>query len=110
ADFFKEADLKKSGDQPPMTARITRLRWLAAAASLALVAIAVWFITSTGGPSYRQYAQHAPLSLTLRGAAEQAAADAEAAFNAKDYAAALSALDRLLAEQPGDPTALLYKG
>lgn len=109
-DFFKEAELKKSVGQPPMTARMTRLRWLAAAAGLALVAIAVWFITSTGSPSYRQYAQHAPLSLTVRGAAEQSAADAEAAFNSKDYATALSALDRLLAEQPRDPTALLYKG
>lgn len=110
ADYFQEIVPEKSGDRVRMSARVTRLRWLAAAASLALVAIAVWFFTSTGRPSYRQYAQHAPLSLTVRGAAEQAAAAAESAFQAKDYAAALSNLDRLLAEQPGDPTALLYRG
>ena len=109
-DFFQEKGIETTENQPRMTARVTRLRWLAAAASLALLAIAVWFFTSTGSPSNRQYAQHAPLSLTVRGAADQAATAAEAAFSAKDYAAALAALDRLLAEQADDPTALLYKG
>lgn len=109
-EFFREEKSEKADIQAPMTARITRMRWLAAAASLALVAVAVWFFTSTGSPSYRQYAMHDAPSFTVRGAADEAASEAETAFNEKNYAAALSALDRLLAEQPGDPTALLYKG
>lgn len=108
--FFQQKDLNASENQSRMTARVPRLRWLAAAASLALVAIAVWFFTSTGEDSYRQYALHEPLSLTIRGTADQAAGAAETAFGQKDYAAALTALDRLLAAQPDDPTALLYKG
>jgi predicted Zn-dependent protease len=108
--FFQEKKSKTAENQPRMSAKISRMRWLAAAASLALVVVAVWFITSTGSPSYRQYAQHDPPSFTIRGAADQAASEAETAFNAGNYAAALSALDRLLAEQPGDPTALLYRG
>ena len=110
ADFFQEKKSERVKNLPPMTAKISRIRWLAAAASLALVAVAVWFITSTGSPSYRQFAQHDAPSFTVRGAADQAASEAETAFNAGNYAAALDALDRLLAEQPGDPTALLYKG
>lgn len=110
ADFFQEKKMEAPESQPTMTARVNRMRWLAAAASLALVAAAVWFFTSPGEPSYRQYAQHAPLSLTSRGAADQMAGEAEAAFTKKDYAAALAALDRLLAEQPDNLTAQLYKG
>jgi tetratricopeptide (TPR) repeat protein len=110
ADFFQEEKSERAENQPRMTAKVTRMRWLAAAASLALVAVAVWFFTSTGSPSYRQYALHDAPSFTVRGAADQAASEAENAFNDKNYAAALSALDRLLAAQPDDSTALLYKG
>lgn len=105
-DYFKENDLQQS----PMTARVSRMRWLAAAASLALVAVAVWLFTNTGGPAYRQFAQHEAPAFTVRGAADQAAGDAEKAFAEKNYAAALAAIDRLLAVQADDPTALLYKG
>ncbi|HRI59244.1 MAG TPA: tetratricopeptide repeat protein [Saprospiraceae bacterium] len=110
ADYFQESALKALENQSRMTARVTRMRWLAAAASLALVAAAVWFFTSTGSPSYRQYAMHDEPSFTIRGAADEAATEAEKAFSEKNYAAALAALDRLLAAQPDDPTALLYKG
>lgn len=105
-DFFQEKDLRQS----PMTARVLRMRWLAAAASLALVAVAVWLFTNTGGPTYRQFAQHDAPSFTVRGVADEAASDAEKAFAEKNYAAALTAIDRLLAVQADDPTALLYKG
>ncbi len=110
ADYFQETALKATENQSRMTAKVTRMRWMAAAASLALVAAAVWFFTTTGGSSYRQYAQHDQPSFTIRGAADQAATDAEKAFAEKNYADALTALDRLLAAQPDDPTALLYKG
>lgn len=109
-DFFQEKEGKKPEIQPPMTAKVNRMRWLAAAAALALLAVAVWFISSPEPAEYNQYAQHVPLSLTLRGAADQAASEAESAFNEKNYPAAFAALDRLLAEQPDNLTAQLYKG
>lgn len=110
-DFFQEISSETSENQPSMTARVSRTRWLmAAAAAIALVAVAVWFFTLPGTADYSQYAQHAPLSLTVRGTADQAASEAENAFNQKNYTAALAALDRLLAEQPDNLTAQLYKG
>lgn len=105
-DFFQEKALRQS----PMAGRVSRMRWLAAAASLALIAVAVWLFTGTGGPTYRQFAKHEAPSFTVRGQADQAAGDAEKAFAEKNYAAALAAIDRLLAVQADDPTALLYKG
>lgn len=99
-DFFQEKASKTPDIQPPMTAKVNRMRWLAAAAALVLLAVAVWFISSPEPAEYNQYAQHVPLSLTLRGAADQAASEAENAFNEKNYPAALAALNRLLAEQP----------
>ena len=110
ADFFQEEKSEAPENQPHITAKVTRLRWLAAAASLVLAVAAVWFFTSTGAPEYRQYAQHTPLSLTPRGDADEAANEADAAFNGKNYAAALSALDRLLTQQPDNVIAQLYKG
>lgn len=108
-DFFNEKN-KTLDMKPAMTAKVSRMKWLAAAASLALLAAAVWFFTRSDEPSYRQYARHAPLSLTVRGATEQAAARAESAFNAGEYADALSALDSFLLENADDSTALFYKG
>ena len=109
-DFFHEKAGKAPDIQPTMTAKVNRMRWLAAAAALVLLAVAVWFISSPEPAEYNQYAQHVPLSLTLRGAADQAASEAEDAFNEKNYPAAFAALDRLLAEQPDNLTAQLYKG
>lgn len=109
-DFFQEKKLETPENQTTMTAKVNRMRWLAVAASVALVAIAVWFFARESSPSYRQYAQHDTPSFTIRGAADQAAGEAEKAFDEKNYAAALSALERLLTVQSDDPTALLYKG
>lgn len=110
-DFFQEKTGKMPKIQPNMTAKVSRMRWLAAAASILLLAVAVWFIRTPEKPAeYTQYAQHIPLSLTLRGVADEAASEAESAFNEKNYPAAFAALDRLLVEQPTNLTAQLYKG
>ncbi len=107
--FFSQVE--ETGTAPAMKARITRSRWLTSlAAALTLAIAAVWFLNQDNTSLYQQYSQHAPLSLTLRGNAENRATDAEKSFNTKDYAAALTALQDVLKEHPDSSTALLYKG
>ena len=111
AEFFTEKKLE-TPTAPPLTARLNWTRWaLAAAASIALLLAATWFFQRPSGSLYEQYAgQHAPLALVDRSTGDNAAAEAETAFNQKNYAAALVALDRLLAAQPAHTTAQLYRG
>ncbi len=107
-EYFAQSS---AGQQPPhLKAQVNWQRWLLAAASVAILALAVWFISSPEPATYRQYAQYAPLALTERGTAASTAAEAETAFNAGDYTKALTTLDRLLAEQPGNSVARLYRG
>ena len=95
------------------TLRITRnnvRRWMALAASLTLLAAAIWFFNRPATPTYAQYATHAPLSLTVMGNTEQAKTEAEAAFGQKDYAGALSALEKVLTLEPDNLKAKFYQG
>lgn len=85
-------------------------RWLALAASLTLIATAIWFFTRTPYPTYEQFAQHSPLSLTVMGATQADKTDAETAFRQRNYGQALSALERVLAAEPDNSKALFYKG
>lgn len=85
-------------------------RWAAAAAAVALIAFAVWFMVRPSGVSYERFARHAPLSLSTRGEAEEAKIAAETAFAQKNYARARAALERLLSEEPENVTARLYLG
>lgn len=110
-DFFQENSAENAPPAPPMTLNINWKRWAAAvAAGLVLLLGAVWFFNQSGLPHYAQYAQHAPLSLTVRGAADQSNSAAEKAFAAGDYAGALSALEQIAAADPGNTTAKLYQG
>lgn len=109
-DFFQEGLSSESPAQRSMTAKVTRGRWLAIAAGIALLACALWFFNRPGLPDYRQYADFAPLSLTVRGVADQNKSEAEKAFVAKNYPEALAALERVLADEPANITAQLYKG
>lgn len=97
-------------EQPVMTAKVNWQRRLMLAASFVAVCLAAWFLFAPKPSLYRQYAQYQPLHLSIRGAADPFIAEAEAAFNAKDYPRALSALDRLLLVQPDNNSARLYKG
>lgn len=85
-------------------------RWMALAASLTLIAVAVWFFTQNNAPTYVQYARHERLSLTVMGNSDQAKTDAESAFAQKDYAKALNALDQVAAAEPTNVKAGLYRG
>ncbi len=110
-DFFQDTTVEKAQSTPPMTAKVNWGRWLAAAAaSLALLGGAYWFLSQSTAPEYRQYAQYAPLSLTVRGESDNTVSAAEQAFASKNYAAALAALEQLLAQDPNNITAQLYKG
>lgn len=95
---------------PAMQARVNWRRWMLAAAAVTLLGVAVWFVSRPDPLSYRQYAQYAPPAFTERGAAEQAAGQAETAFIAGRYAEALTALDQMLAAQSDNPAVILYKG
>lgn len=105
-DFFKEAGAA------PTTFRTT-FNWgklTAAAAAIVLLLAAVWFLNRSSEPEYRQFAQHAPLSLTVRGASDQLKTQAEQAFNRQDFAAAQTALSQVLAAEPDNLTARLSLG
>lgn len=108
ADYFQE---NKSQSSPTLSVvRNNTRRWMALAAALTLVAAAVWFFNRGDAPTYRQYAQHPRLSLTVMGNTEQARTDAETAFAQKDYARALSALDQVLAAEPDNIKAAFFRG
>lgn len=101
----------KTGEPPSLRiARNNVRRWMALAASLTLLAAAIWFFNRPTTPTYAQYASHAPLSLTVMGNTEQAKTEAEAAFGQKDYAGALSALAKVLALEPDNLKAKFYQG
>ena len=109
-EFFLEDGAKKTAGAPPMTAKLNWTRWVAAvAASVVLLLGAFWFFNQSAIPEYRQYAQHAPLSLTVRGEADPEISAAEKAFADKDYAQALISLQLVLGADPDNITAQLYK-
>lgn len=101
----------KTGEPP--TLRVVRnnmRRWMALAASLTLLAAAIWFFNRPATPTYAQYATHAPLSLTVMGNTQQAKTEAEVAFGQKDYTMALQALEKVLASEPDNLKAKFYQG
>jgi len=103
----------KGNTAEPPTLRVARnnvRRWMALAASLTLLAAAIWFFNRPTTPTYAQYASHAPLSLTVMGATEQAKTEAEAAFGQKEYERALMALEQVLASEPDNLKAKFYQG
>ncbi|MCC6459800.1 MAG: hypothetical protein IT260_05000 [Saprospiraceae bacterium] len=108
-EFFQE----KTGEQQvqEFTVQVNRRRWwLAAAAVLILLSAALWFFNLPQTSLYQEYAQYSALSFTERGSAVADAAAAETAFNARHYPEALEALDRLLAQEPANAVARLYRG
>ena len=115
-DLLKEVGKDYFKDEVTKTPQIKIVRnnvrrWIALAASVTLIAAAVWFFTkSAEKPTYQQYAQHTPLSLTVMGDTEQAKTDAETAFNQKDYGKALTALDQVLTDEPDNIKAKLSRG
>ena len=106
-DYFQE----KGAQSPPLTVvRNNMRRWIALAASVTLIAAAVWFFNQGGAPEYEQFARHTPLSLTVMGNTAQAKTDAETAFGQKDYVRALAALNQVLVAEPDNIKATFYRG
>ena len=106
-EYFQE----KGRQSPPLTVvRNNMRRWIALAASVTLIAAAVWLFNQNTTPVYEKYAQHTPLSLTVMGNTAQAKSDAETAFGQKDFARALTALDQVLVSEPDHIKATFYRG
>jgi predicted Zn-dependent protease len=81
----------------------------AAAASIALIC-AFLFYTSSSTPEYSAYAHYEPLALAERGNEDASTLKAQQAFNTRQYAEAVAAINVLL-EQDGNNDALkIYKG
>jgi anti-sigma-K factor RskA len=107
--YFAENAAQPTESQPLAVKRVNLQRWLALAAVFLLLIVAVWFIAQPKTSLYAQYADHAPLSLTVRGAADNWAETAQKTFNAGNYQAALTALNHIVTEQPDNTTAQLYR-
>jgi len=107
AEFFQSAQ----SDKPELRVSRNNLqRWIVLAASLALVAAAIWFFSQPGTPVYEQYAQHPSLSLTVMGETEQAKTEAETAFAQQNYERAMLALEQVLMAEPDNLKARFYLG
>lgn len=105
-DFFRE-----KVEAPPLKAvAVNWKRALMLAASFALLLVATWYFGSPKLPAYEQYAMHTPISFTQRGDNQTLQNAAEADFSNGQYAKALTSLEALLQQNPGDLTAALYKG
>jgi len=87
-------------------------RWYAYAAAIALVVTVSLVLYLNLRPGlYDQYAQHAPLALTAMSAQTDAlAAEAELAFNSKNYEAAYTALQGYMGTNQTNNLANLYLG
>jgi tetratricopeptide (TPR) repeat protein len=107
ASFF-ETDTAKPALQVVHKRRPMVRILLLAAASVALLVAALW-IFSPKEDLYAAYSKHAPLELTVRGAQDADKTTAERAFQQKDFAKALSALQQLNAAD-NQPIYQLYVG
>jgi tetratricopeptide (TPR) repeat protein len=97
--------------QPGDGAKVISLKWYhwAAAASVALICLALFYGNSSTAPTYAGYAVHEPLALAERGE-DPLRRQAEEAFNSKNYDRALEYFNRLLEVDPANVELQLYKG
>lgn len=111
-EYFSENNTAISieNNAPPMRVKSNWQRWLAAAAVLVGIAAAFWLLRPQQTLDYAQFAQHNPMGVVDRGSSDNNAAQAQAAFNAGQYATALPLLERMAAEQPGMIIAQLNRG
>jgi hypothetical protein len=92
--------------------RPMRVGWrkiMLAAASVAILAAALWWLQKPTGTLYEQYAAHEMPQFTVRSSGANLSAEAEQAFKQKNYATALEKLSTLLAEEPNDANYQLYQ-
>ncbi|MEZ4894915.1 MAG: tetratricopeptide repeat protein [Saprospiraceae bacterium] len=106
-EFFQVEQIKRT----PLKARVNLRRLImAAAASVVFLLSVIWLFQQRATPTYEHYAQHDPLSLTLRGETSTAISEAEKAFANENYQKAEIALDQIISTDSSNITARLYKG
>ncbi len=92
-------------------AKVISLKWYywAAAASVALICLVLFYRDSSSLPEYADYAVHQPLALAERGN-DSLRQQAEEAFNSKRYDRALGYFNNLLEVDSSNAELQLYKG
>lgn len=85
-----------------------RLYWIAGAAAAAIILLLLVPNWLSSPPTYQQFADHRPLSLQERGAAQNDLQAIENAFNTGNYSSAAELLNPYLEAQPNDLQAQLY--
>jgi len=87
------------------------IRRIAVAAAVVLVIVFAWpYLKPAGVPQYADLADHPTASFTEMGGTETLLPQAEKAFNAGDYAAAIQPLQTYLMENDNDTQAWFYLG
>ncbi len=109
ADYFKEASAPPAKEIPLKPKR--NFRWIAIAASVAVITIALYWVLAPKSSLYEQYAQHEPLQLTEKSSSQSALIKkTEDTFNKGDYGSSLLAINELLKSQPTELQYLMAKG
>jgi tetratricopeptide (TPR) repeat protein len=100
-------------EEEPPTDAPNRRPWIIASiivVALAILAILFFFREQTP-PSYQQYAQHFPLSVTSQsGTTTETLTSLEEAFNQQQYSASIPLFESYIQENPDDPQVQLYYG
>lgn len=108
ADYFDKTQIPPAKEIPLKPKR--NLRWLAIAASVAAITIALYWILSPKQNLYDLYAQHEPLQLTEKsGNQPTLIRQVEETFNNGDFPAALNAINELLTTQASDLQSQMVK-
>lgn len=90
--------------------RALRFYGWAAAASVALLCVALFYTSKLSKPDYAEYNTYEPLALVERGDEDSTRLQAQEDFNAKEYEKAIADFDVLLLEDKGNTELLFYKG
>lgn len=96
----------------PANGNVRALRFYgwAAAASIALLCVALFYTSKLTKPDFAEYYTYEPLALVERGNEDSARLQAQEDFNAKEYEKAIADFDVLLLEDKDNTELLLYKG
>ena len=109
-DFFKETSASTPPAKEVLLKPKRNFRWIAIAASIAAITIALYWVLAPRPSLYDQYAQHEPLQLTEKSSTQSALIKTtEEAFNKGDYNSSLIAINELLKSQPTDLQYLMAK-
>ncbi len=107
-DYFKETPTPSTKEIPLKPKR--KFRWIAIAASIAAITIALYWVLVPKPNLYEQYALHEPLQLTEKSSNQSALIKkTEDSFNKGDYTSSLISINELLKNQPTELQFLMAK-